>query len=78
MFFHNHFSFGVDGTEANLQAQRPELKYKDKSFNLFLPLRVYFYECIINLGAENYATYEQNINRKYLKRKLKKASIHLQ
>lgn len=33
---------------------------------------------MINLGAENYATYEQNINRKYLKKKLKKASIPLQ
>ena len=30
---------------GDLQAQRPELNYKDNSFNLFLPLRVYFYEC---------------------------------
>ena len=34
---------------GDLQAQRPELNYKDNSFNLFLPLRVYFYECSIFL-----------------------------
>ena len=33
------------GLRPSLQAQRPELNYKDNSFNLFLPLRVYFYEC---------------------------------
>ncbi len=33
------------GLRPSLQAQRPELNYKDNSFNLFPPLRVYFYEC---------------------------------
>ena len=34
-----------EGLRPSLQTQRPELNYKDNSFNLFLPLRVYFYEC---------------------------------
>lgn len=37
---------------GDLQAQRPELNYKDNSFNLFLPLRVYFYECSKGNGWE--------------------------
>ena len=38
---------------GDLQAQRPELNYKDNSFNLFLPLRVYFYECSTALNTES-------------------------
>ena len=34
-----------EGRSPDRKAQRPELNYKDNSFNLFLPLRVYFYEC---------------------------------
>ncbi len=33
------------GLRPSLQAQQPGLNYKDTTFNLFLPLRVYFYEC---------------------------------
>jgi len=35
------------GLRPSLQAQQPGLNYKDTTFNLFLPLRVYFYECSI-------------------------------
>ena len=33
------------GLRPSLQAQQLGLNYKDTTFNLFLPLRVYFYEC---------------------------------
>ena len=38
----------------------PELNYKDNSFNLFLPLRVYFYECSNGkqYGEDGQITYE--------------------
>ena len=48
------------GLRPSLQAQRPELNYKDNSFNLFLPLRVYFYECSNGkqYGEDGQITYE--------------------
>ena len=50
---------------GDLQAQRPELNYKDNSFNLFLPLRVYFYECsrllLSALNTETFGKFQTTI-----------------
>ena len=50
------------GLRPSLQAQQPGLNCKDTTFNLFLPLRVYFYVssidgfgigvCVVGLEAE--------------------------